>query len=357
LGSLPADEFQQADKAQPSFDAERIASIVIARIEDKREHHLHLPMEMPSLEQAVASEQSARSHRHPRGMIPHMVIDAHLHLWDIDRVRYEWLRRPENCAINRTFGFEDFRQRALAAGVDRAVMVQAADNATDTAAMFEIADAHEEIAGVVAWVPLDRPEQAAEQLDQLSARPKFAGIRNLIHDQPDPDWLLGSEVGEGLSLLESAGVPFDVISVLPRHLSHIPVLSARYPGLRMVIDHLSHPPIGRRDWEPWRTLITNAARNPLVFAKLSGLYPEGAEWDSEDIRPFAEFAVELFGADRLMFGSDWPVSELAGGYAKVWREVSKVLDQLSATERRAVLGNTARRVYAPDAELGREAGE
>jgi L-fuconolactonase len=281
-----------------------------------------------------------------------MVIDAHVHLWDIDRIRYAWLVRPENHAINRTFGFEDFRQRAAAAGVDRAVLVQAADDAADTAAMFDIADDHEEIAGVVAWVPLDRPEQAADQLEQLSARPKFAGIRNLIHDQPDPDWLLRPDVGEGLALLESSGLPFDVISVLPRQLSHIPVLSERYQGLRMVLDHLSHPPIGRRDWEPWRTLITNAARNPLVYAKLSGLYPDGAGWDSEDIRPFIEFTMELFGADRLMFGSDWPVAELAGGYAKVWAELSKVFGQLSVTERSAVLGNTARRFYALDAGKG-----
>ena len=275
-----------------------------------------------------------------------MVIDAHLHLWDIGRLRYEWLLRPEHQAINRTFGFEDFRPRAAAAGVDRAVLVQAADDAEDTAAMFEIADAHREIAGVVAWVPLDQPELAAGQLDQLSARPKFAGIRNLIHDQPDPDWLLRPDVGAGLALLESADVPFDVVSVLPRHLSHVPFLSQRYPRLRMVIDHLSQPPVGRADWEPWRTLISDAARNPRVCAKLSGLYLDAADWSGADIRPFVEFALELFGADRLMFGSDWPVSELAGGYAKVWAELSKIFDQLSATERGAVLGGTAREFYA-----------
>jgi L-fuconolactonase len=275
-----------------------------------------------------------------------MVIDAHLHLWDIGRLRYEWLLRPEHQAINRTFGFEDFRERAAAAGVDRAVLVQAADDAEDTAAMFEIADAHREIAGVVAWVPLDQPELVVEQLDQLSGRSKFAGIRNLIHDQPDPDWLLRPDVGAGLALLESADVPLDVVSVLPRHLSHVPVLSERYPALRMVIDHLSQPPIGRADWEPWRTLISDAARNPRVCAKLSGLYPDGVDWSGADVRPFVEFALELFGADRLMFGSDWPVSELAGGYAKVWAELSKIFDQLSATERAAVLGGTARGFYA-----------
>ena len=284
-----------------------------------------------------------------------MVIDAHLHLWNTERLPYEWMQRPENAAINRTFGVEDFRSRAARAGVDRAVLVQAADTAADTEAMFEIASAHPEIAGVVAWVPLDRPDEAAIQLDQLAARPGFAGIRNLIHDQPDPDWLLRPLVGEGLALLEQQGIPFDVISVLPRHLRHVPVLSERYPALRMVLDHLAHPPLGGADpvgpgsWTDaahWGELITAAARNPLVFAKVSGLYPPDPSWTAEDLRGVVEFAFELFGPDRLMFGSDWPVAELGGGYVKMRTELGKLFDQLSAPERDAILSTTATRFYA-----------
>ena len=281
-----------------------------------------------------------------------MVIDAHLHLWNTERLPYEWLQRPENAAINRTFGVEDFRSRAARAGVDRAVLVQAADTAADTEAMFEIASGHPEIAGVVAWVPLDRPDEAAIQLDQLAARPGFAGIRNLIHDQPDPDWLLRPLVGEGLALLEQQGIPFDVISVLPRHLSHVPVLSERYPALRMVLDHLSHPPLGGADTSEWRALITAAARNPLVFAKVSGLYPPDPSWTAADLREVVEFAVELFGPDRLMFGSDWPVAELGGGYAKARAELGRLIDELSPAGREAVLGGTATRFY----QLGTTAG-
>ena len=285
-----------------------------------------------------------------------MVIDAHLHLWNTERLPYEWLQRPENAAINRTFGVEDFRSLAARAGVDRAVLVQAADTAADTEAMFEVASAHPEIAGVVAWVPLDRPDEAAIQLDRLAARPGFAGIRNLIHDQPDPDWLLRPLVGEGLALLEQQGIPFDVISVLPRHLRHVPVLSERYPALRMVLDHLAHPPLGGRGSAHWRALITAAARNPLVFAKVSGLYPPDPSWTAEDLRGVVEFAFELFGPDRLMFGSDWPVAELGGGYVKMRTELAKLFDQLSPPERDAVLGTTATRFYAlgpPASQTGR----
>lgn len=277
-----------------------------------------------------------------------MVIDAHLHLWDVARHRYEWLERPENSAIRRTFRYRDFAARAAAAGVDRAVLVQADDDGADTEAMFEVAREHQRIAGVVAWVPLDRPDQAAAALERLAARPEFAGIRTLIHDQPDPDWLLRPDVGEGLALLERRDVPFDVISVLPRHLEHVPVLSERYPGLRMVLDHLSHPPLGRDDWEPWRTLLRAAAANPLVHAKVSGLYPPRAGWRAADIRPYVEYAVELFGPGRLMFGSDWPVAELSGGYQRVWAAIGPVLGELPAPDRDAILGGTAAAFYRLD---------
>ena len=279
-----------------------------------------------------------------------MVIDAHLHLWNTERLHYAWLQRPENAAINRTFGFGDFSSRAAQAGVDRAVLVQADDTAADTEAMFEVAAAHPEIAGVVAWVPLDRPDEAAARLDHFQTRPGFAGIRTLIHDQPDPDWLLRPPVGDGLALLEQRGIPFDVIAVLPRHLSHVPVLSERYPSLRMVLDHLAHPPLGA-DTGEWRALITAAAANPLVFAKVSGLYPPGQDWTAEDIRDVVEFAFGLFGPDRLMFGSDWPVAELGGGYAKARAELSRLFGQLSPAGRDAVLGGTATRFYALSGRL------
>lgn len=279
---------------------------------------------------------ASEGHRGYRGQV---VIDAHLHLWDTSRHRYDWLLRPENESINRTFTFEDFAGRAAIAGVDRAVLVQAADDDADTEAMFEVADAHHEIAAVVGWVPLDCPDEAEVALGQLRARPKFAGVRNLIHDQPDPDWLLRPSVGEGLGLLERYDVPFDVIGVLPRHLAHVPVLSERYPMLRMVLDHLAHPPLDGGDWEPWRTLITDAADNPLVYAKLSGLYPVS------QARPFMEFALELFGPERLMFGSDWPVAELGGGYQPVAGTLLELIGELPAGERDAILAGTASDFY------------
>ena len=148
-----------------------------------------------------------------------------------------------------------------------------------------------------------------------------------------------------------------MIAVLPRHLGHVPVLSERFPALRMVLDHLAHPPLSGADAGRWRALITAAAANPLVHAKVSGLYPPGPR-TSEDIRGVVEFAFDVFGADRLMFGSDWPVAELGGGYLRVWTELSRLFDPLTAPEREAILGGTATRFYglAPRGSLAADAG-
>ena len=283
------------------------------------------------------------------------LIDAHQHFWDPSRVTYDWLG-PDLAPINRAFGFSDLAPLLDASGVDRTVLVQAADNQADTDSMFEIAAAHPEIAAVVAWVPLDDPAVVAERLPILRENPAFVGIRNLIHTRSDPDWLLRPDVDESLGVLEAQGVPFDVVSVLPRHLEHVPWLSERHPGLRMVIDHLSKPPIKAAGNEPWRTLIARAARNPRVYAKVSGLYPAVGDldaWTADDIRPWLEFALECFGPDRLMFGGDWPVSVLAGGYLRVWEQLGILFDELAPGDRTAILGGTAEAFYRiPAARLG-----
>ncbi len=276
------------------------------------------------------------------------VIDAHQHFWNPARAAYDWLTEDLS-PINRAIEFDELAPLLRATGVQRTVLVQAADNWDDTRYMLDVSRAHPEIAAVVAWVPLDQPARAAQLLAELRDEPAFAGIRNLIHTRPDPDWLLRPDVDEGLGLLEDAGIPFDVVSVLPRHLEHVPVISERHPRLRMVIDHLSKPPIKAPSAEPWRTLIATAAENPLVFAKVSGLYPSAGDqrdWNADDIRPYLETALELFGPDRLMFGGDWPISVLAGGYLRVWEQLSLLFDELPPDDRAAILGGTAARFYA-----------
>ncbi len=278
-----------------------------------------------------------------------MIIDAHQHVWDLTRARYDWLG-PQHGPIFRTVTEEEALLRLRAAGVSGTVLVQAADNAEDTAYMLEVAARHPEVVAVVAFVPLADPAGTARQLPTLAANPLVVGVRNLIHDLPDPDFLLRPEVGESLGLVAAAGLAFDVVAVLPRHLEHVPLLAERYPSLRLVVDHLAKPPIGRDGVEPWWTLLARAAEAPSVYAKVSGLYPgdDMRSWSTESIRPFVEHALEVFGADRLMYGGDWPVSMLAGDYGAVWAGLRPILAGLTAAERDAVLGGTAIDCYRID---------
>lgn len=273
------------------------------------------------------------------------VVDAHQHFWNLETGSYPWLT-PESGPIFRTFEPEELIPQLAAAGVERTVLVQSMDSYADTDAMLAQADAHDFIGAVVGWVPLDRPEEAAGALERYRWHPRFAGVRHLIHDDPDPDWVVRDAVIEGLRLLAAAEVPFDVVAVLPRHLEHVPALAERVPGLRMVIDHLAKPPIKDRGWEPWASLLARAAECPGVYAKVSGLNTAASEgWTGEELRPYVEHAVELFGPGRLMFGSDWPVATLAGDYAKVWRETRVALSGLGEAERAMVLGGTAAHFY------------
>lgn len=275
-----------------------------------------------------------------------MIIDAHQHVWDLDRSPYPWLG-PEVPLWNRTFTFEEVQPHLRANGVTATVLVQSDDHDGDTALMLEVADAHPEVAAVVAFVPLDRPEEAAARLEELRRDDRVVGIRNLIHNVPDPDWLLRREVDEGLALLERAGVTFDLVSVLPRHLEHVAALSERHPDLRIVIDHLSKPPIGESSREPWWSLIEAAAENPLVHAKISGLYPGAApeDWTVESIQPFVDRALDVFGPERLMYGGDWPISVASGGYDRVLEGLRAALAGLDEHEAEQVWAGTARRFY------------
>lgn len=278
------------------------------------------------------------------------VIDSHQHVWDPERAAYSWLG-PELAPINRAIALDELLPEMRAAGVDFTVQVQSADNLEDTGLMKESADAHSEVAAIVGYAPLQRPDEVAATLESWRGDSRMVGVRALIHNQEDPDWLLRPEVDEGLGVLERAGIAFDVVAVLPRHLEIIPIISERHPELRMVIDHLSKPPIGLAEREPWWSLMAAAAQNPLVFGKVSGLYSateDLAAWSTDQIRPFFDYAVELFGPERLMYGGDWPISILAGGYTRVWEGLAPLFATLSSSDRERVLGRTAAEFYHID---------
>ncbi len=282
-------------------------------------------------------------------------IDAHQHFWNLDRVAYPWLT-PAYGPLYRSYEPPDLAPQLRAAGIDRTVLVQAANSYADTDAMLAQADRYPWIGAVVGWVPLQHPEEAGQALDRYARHPTFRGVRHLIHEEADPDWVVQDRVIEGLRVLAARGLLFEVVAVFPHHLKHVPTLAERVPDLAIVIDHLAKPSIRDGAMEPWATQLAAAARYPNVHAKVSGLNTaaDPDTWSAADLAPFIDRAIGLFGADRLMFGSDWPVCLLAGDYQQVWRETNRALSGLSARESAAIFGGTAQRIYAIDDDSPRE---
>jgi L-fuconolactonase len=257
------------------------------------------------------------------------IIDAHTHIWQRDSGDYGWIT-PELAALDHDFGLDDLAAERAALGVDRVVLVQAADTAGDTDRMLAEAAGHPEVAGVVAWLPLAGPG-LDEALSERLATGKVVGMRALIHDMADTGWVLRDDVAAGLDRIAAAGLAFDVVTSGPAALSLVPQLVARHPSLRIVIDHLGKPPVGgdAAAFAEWRMLLRAAAAAPTVAAKLSGLASAvGApdSWTVGDLRPVVAEAVDAFGPDRLMYGGDWPVCVLAGGYTRTFEGLHTALD-------------------------------
>lgn len=272
------------------------------------------------------------------------VLDAHLHLWDLQRSRYAWLT-PELGPLHATFTAEQAHAELAGCGITAAVLVQAEDSERDTELMLEAAAAHDWIVGVVGWVQLDDPARARTQLDRWQAAPAFCGVRHLVHDDPREDLLDRPAVRETLRELADRGLPFDVPDAWPRHLAATARVARDVPELTVVVDHLGKPPFGTEAWAAWRGELAAVARQPATVAKVSGLQQPGAVITAAAVRPAWEVALELFGPDRLMWGSDWPMTLRSGGYARAWEALASLVAELAPGEQDAVLRRTAQGVY------------
>lgn len=273
-----------------------------------------------------------------------MTIDAHLHLWDLDTGDYGW-NTPALGAVHGSFGAAQARAALDSAGVAAAVLVQAGDTRGDTERMFAVAEQEPWVAGVVAWLPLADPSEAGRLLDEWSDRP-VVGIRQLLHDHPDPALLDAADVRRTIGLLGERGLPLDVPDAWPRLWPALARLAAE-SSTTLVLDHLGKPAPGSAGPE-WRAALAALAAHPHVVAKLSGFaafLPPGEPVTADAIAPFVDAALAAFGPDRLMFGGDWPISLSGGDYAAVTAAVRGALAGLSAAERDAVFDGTARRVY------------
>jgi len=273
-----------------------------------------------------------------------MTVDAHLHIWDLERSGYSWLT-PEMGPLYATFTPEQARDELDTAGVDTAVLVQAEDSERDTELMLEAAVSHRWIAGVVGWVQLEDPATAEHQLDRRQEHPRFCGVRHLVHDDPRDHFLSLPEVRRSLRLLAERGVPLDVPDAWPRHLAATAELAAAIDELVIVVDHLGKPPFSGADWDRWRATLAEVAARPNTVAKISGLQMPGRPFTAAEVRPAWDAALEHFGPSRLMWGSDWPLTVLTGGYARAWDTMSSLVSELSPDEQAEILARTATSVY------------
>jgi len=277
------------------------------------------------------------------------LIDAHLHQWDPSAVAYNWLLDAPP-ALNERHLVEDIEESVLGSGVTGAILVQAADSREDTEAMLGVARSKEWITGVIAWAPLDDPSGMRQSLDEFAAEPLVVGVRSLIHDRADGGWILSDAVQPGLRSLAEAGLAFDFVTSSPAALAQVPLLAASHPELTIVVDHLGKPPVTGTPTElgAWREAMIAAARHPRVLAKASGLYGDQGEpdrWSRSQVRRILDVALDCFGPERIMLGSDWPVCEIAGGHGRVWGALVAEIDMLAPTEREAVRWQTARAAY------------
>jgi L-fucono-1,5-lactonase len=273
-----------------------------------------------------------------------MRLDSHQHYWHYDPLKYSWIDETK-AILGRDYLPSDLEPHLSALGFDGTIAVQACDAISDTAFLLQLADRHESIKGVVGWVDLcsDRVE---DQLRQFAPHPKLVGVRHIVHDEPDDDFILRDDFRRGISRLREFDLTYDLL-LFPRHISRAVRLVEEFPDQPFVLDHIAKPFIRDRQFSPWREDLRRLAACPNVTCKLSGLVTEARwdQWEPQDVHPYLDIVVEAFGPSRLMIGSDWPVCLLAGEYERVMDVVIDYVGRLSNEERSGILGTNAARAY------------
>jgi L-fuconolactonase len=254
--------------------------------------------------------------------------------------------RPDMTVLARDYLIEDIRPELRKASVGRTVLVQAAQTEAETDFLLELASASDFIAGVTGWLDLADPG-FPDRLAHYRAHPKFVAVRPMLQEMADDAWILQPVVLRNLRHLANLRFPFEFLT-FPRHLPHVLRALEETPGLHAVIDHLSKPPIASGELEPWASLIKRVAGFPDVHCKLSGMVTEAdhAHWSPDSLAPYVRHVVDVFGVDRLMFGSDWPVCRLAAEYGEVVNALRTILGtRLKPQEIEKVFGGNAVRFF------------
>jgi L-fuconolactonase len=273
-----------------------------------------------------------------------MRIDAHQHFWIYSRPEYEWIDESMD-ALRRDFLPGDLKPELDHAGFQGCVAVQARQSVEETSWLLQLAAESPFILGVVGWVDL-RSTQLRSELEVFAKQPKLVGVRHIVQSEPDERFLLQPEFLRGVALLEEYDLAYDIL-IYPKHLPVAVEFVRKFPRQRLVLDHMAKTRIKEQAIHPWAEGIRELAVFPNVYCKMSGLVTEAhwKDWKLEDLAPYLEVALESFGPERLMIGSDWPVCTVAASYSRTVNAVVQYLSQLREDVRVKVLGANARKFY------------
>lgn len=272
-----------------------------------------------------------------------MRIDAHQHFWALERGDYGWLT-PDLAPLYRDFGPEDLRPALKSNRIDGTILVQAAPTVAETEYMLALAAKTPFVKGVVGWVDFESRD-APDQIAALAETPALVGLRPMIQDIPDTDWMLRPALRPAIAAMQAFGLVFDALT-LPQHLTNLRKFIDTYPDLSVVVDHGSKPGIAHKAFDTWAADMTGLANETRAAVKLSGLVTEAAQhWTADDLRPYVDHLRAAFGPSRLLWGSDWPVCTLAASYGTWCATTDVLLEGLSVAERAQVMGLTAVDVY------------
>lgn len=272
-----------------------------------------------------------------------MIIDAHQHFWSLARGDYGWLK-PSATALFRDFLPGDLQTTLAAHGVAATVLVQAAPSEAETLYLLALARDWPTARAVVGWVDMTS-DTAEPSLERLAEHPLLRGVRPMIQDEPNPEWMLQPAVGRSLRALKAHALTLDAL-VRPLHLPALKILVDRHPDVPVVIDHGAKPDIAGDSFQPWADDIRALSRRPQVMCKLSGLLAEaGPGASATDLRPYAEHLLDCFGPGRLMWGSDWPVLTQIGDYGAWLDQARTLVDALGDDEQAQIFGGAAAGFY------------
>lgn len=277
-----------------------------------------------------------------------MKIDSHQHFWKYNPSEYTWISE-QHTALKRDFLPVDLAPLLEENGVDGCIAVQARQTIEETLWLLELADAHSEIKGVVGWVPICSSDLNAS-LDQFNENSKLAGIRHVIHDEKDDDYILGEDFNRGIRQLGPRNLVYDIL-IFEKHLPQTLQFVDQHPNLQFVVDHIAKPKISAAAFDKtWQKNILELSQRENVACKLSGMVTEviDPQWDSSLLQPYFDTVLEAFGPDRLMAGSDWPVCLLRAEYTQWHQTLGAAIQSLSQDEQLDILGNTATRIYKLD---------